>query len=867
MGEVHLAEDLRLGRKVALKFLPPEIAENPELFARFEREARSASALNHPNILVIHDIGHEQDLYFMASEFVDGETLRNRMDRGRLALPETVDIALQLLTALSVAHEAGIIHRDIKPENIMIRPDGFVKILDFGLAKIITSPGAGTSQLTTIGETDPGQIMGTIAYMSPEQARGIPVDARTDIFSAGIVLYEILSGTKPFEGATPADTLALILRMDPDPPAQPANEISETLNWITEKALRKDRDERYQTAKEFLVDLRNIKHKLDIQTAVGQSRRQSNPSVISPEKDTKPWWPRGLFGIFGKDKKEQTQPGILLTKLSQVTFADAVEQYPDFAPDGNRIVFCREVAGIRKLFSRDLTSGDETQLTRGDHDDIQPAWSPTSPVILFVRSTQRHSKLEPWDVFTAHDSGDLWSYNLQTGKETKILETAFNPAFSSDGKQVAFDASWAGPRRIWTADQNGRNPQQITSDVSEEVTHIRPRWSPDSKSIVFQNIERTKFDIRVVDIASRTMRWLTDDLFQDLNPVWSPFGTYIYFTSHRSGGLNLWRIPVKTNGQIAGPLQQLTAGAGQDVELTISRDGKRIAFSILKQNADIWRLPLHPETGNPSGSPEQLIATTREDSRGSWSPDGTQIAFNSDRGGQMNIWVFSFQDGSTRQLTKGPGGDFQPTWSPDGKWLTFFSSRSGTPDIWTVEIATGHLRQLTVNDAIHINPFYSPDGKFIAYHSDEGGRSEVWVMNADGSEARQLSTIGCGGHFLRWSTDGNSIIFRCPYVDPPALYSVGLNGEEAVRFADVAGGSHISFSPDRSMIMDVVAHKTLWISPVNNNGPQKIFEFDHPSMRIDYPVWSPDGKWLLFDLFKPQGGDIWLMEPQNQESF
>src|SRR5262249_1023338 len=149
---------------------------------------------------------------------------------------------------------------------------------------------------------------------------------------------------------------------------------------------------------------------------------------------------------------------------------------------------------IRKLFSRDLTSGEEMQLTKGDHDDIQPAWSPSGSVILFVRSAQSHSKLEPWDVFSAHDSGDLWSYNLQTGKETKIVEAAFNPAFSPDGKQVAFDASWAGPRRIWTTDQNGRNPQQITSDVSEEVTHIRPRWSPDSKSIVFQNIERTKFD-------------------------------------------------------------------------------------------------------------------------------------------------------------------------------------------------------------------------------------------------------------------------------------------------------------------------------------------------------------------------------------
>jgi TolB protein len=261
------------------------------------------------------------------------------------------------------------------------------------------------------------------------------------------------------------------------------------------------------------------------------------------------------------------------------------------------------------------------------------------------------------------------------------------------------------------------------------------------------------------------------------------------------------------------------------------------------------------------GNPEEVLASTREDSRGSWSPDGAQIAFNSDRSGDMNIYIHSLLEGASRQITTGPGGDFQPQWSPDGKQLVFFSSRAGNADIWLVDLVNNSLKQLTSDAALEINPFFSPDGADIVFQSDRSGRLEVWVMNSDGSHQRQLSRIGVMGHFLRWSHDGENVIFRCPCGGKPQTYQVSLQGGEPVPLnSEIAGGSHTSFSPNYSLIMDVVGHKTLWVSPATTGKPVKVFEFPDGESRIDYPVWSPDGKWVLFDRFRPQGGDVWAIE-------
>ena len=548
-----------------------------------------------------------------------------------------------------------------------------------------------------------------------------------------------------------------------------------------------------------------------------------------------------------------------LPRLSQITFNESIEEYPAWLPNSSEIVFSRETNGLRKIFRKNVSTTEESQISNGEFDDIQPACSPDGQSVLFVRARQPRTKLEPGDVFGVFLGADIWSLDLTTGKQTKLIQNAFNPDYSADGKRIAFDASWVGPRRIWVVDAQGHNPQQISSDNSEAVTHVRPRWSPDGTKIVFQNIERTKFDVRMLDVTSGRSSWVTNDAVQDLNPVWSASGDYVYFSSYRGGGINIWRVRVAADGTPARLPQQLTIGAGQDVEIAVSRDGKRLAFSILRQNADVWKLPVDSNTGLPTGAPQEVITTPREDSRGAWSPDGSMIGFNSDRTGEMNIWLYSIADRTSRQLTKGPGGDYQANWSPDGKRIAFFSSRSGTADIWSVEVATGELKPLTASASIDVNPFYSPDGSLIAFNSDASGRPEVWVMNADGTGAHQLTDVGVMGHFLRWTPAGDSVIFRCPGHGTAQTMKAPVDGRPPTVLCEVAGGSHMSLSPDHSRVMDVINHKVLWVSPMSGK-PEKVFEFDDPDVRIDYPVWSPDGKWVLFDRFRPQGGDVWLME-------
>jgi Tol biopolymer transport system component len=822
MGEVYRARDTRLERDVAIKLVSDALAKDPEHMARFEREARVLASLNHPNIAAIYGIEEREGVRFLVLEFVEGQGLDEVIAAGPLPLPDALDLAGQIAEALAAAHEKGVVHRDLKPSNVRLAARGRAKVLDFGLARDLAEGSGDSSAATTspAGRTTAGTILGTPAYMSPEQARGKSVDARTDLWSFGCVVYEMLTGRRTFGGETISDCIAAILHEEPDwaalPPSTPA-----AVRRLLRRCLEKDMERRLRSAADARIELER------------QPRRQRSPRAAAPAPRRAP-------------------------KLSPLTFARSLEESPVFAPDGESIAFAADADGVRKIFGRRLDGGGETVLTSGACDDIQPCWSPDGNALAFVRAREPRRKLEPGDVFGEYTGADVWVLDRQSGRETKLIENAYNPSFSPDGRHIAVDTPRAGPRRIWIVDAQGHNPQQLTTDVSEAIAHVRPRWSPDGRRIVFQNMERTRFDVRVVDLKSRSLVWVTQDAFQDLQPVWSPSGRFIYFSSYRSGGLNLWRIAVSSGGKPRGAPQQLTTGAGQDVEPALSADGGRLLFTIRRQNADLWMLPVEAATGRPVGDPREAVATNREDSRGAWSPDGGRVAFNSDRTGTMNIWIWNGKDGSTRPITSGPGGDYQASWSPDGRTLVFFSSRSGAPNIWSADLGSGALRALTDSESLDINPFFSPDGLSIAFQSDRSGRLEVWAMATDGKNARPLTSVGVGGHSLRWTPDGRGIVFRCPSAARSMV--VPLDGGEPRSLPEVAGGAHMSFSPDGSRIMDVVAHKTLWVSPLTGGSPEQVFEFEDSDVRIDYPVWSPDGKWILFDRFRPQGGDIWSIE-------
>jgi Tol biopolymer transport system component len=815
MGEVYRARDPRLERDVAIKVLPESSSRDRNAIARLQLEARTASALNHPHILTIYDIGaidSHPPRDYIAMEFIEGTTLRERLAHSA-GFDEVGDSLIQVAEGLAKAHEANIVHRDLKPENIMITADGYAKILDFGLAKLSVA-GDDDTGAATAAASQPGGVVGTIGYMAPEQVQGLAVDARSDIFSFGCILYEAAAGRRAFTGATTLETLHHIVFDEPPPLRTNERKIAPELQRIISRCLAKDPARRYPAMRELLDDLRRFR------------RRGTEPAARA------------------------------LPRLTQLTFDRAVEQFPAISPDGTRVVFSREIGKVRNLILTSIDGGGEEPITTGPMDDIQPAWSPDGGSLLFVRARESESRIEPSDVFGRYVGGDIWRLDLATRKATQLITDAANPSFSPDGHRIAFDASRNGPWRIWIADERGRNPEQLTTDTTDAVHHVRPRWSPDARHVVFQNLEGPKFDLRVVDVETKRMRHVTDDYTMDVNPTWSPDGEWIYFSSYRSGGINVWRVPVDSEGAPLGPMEQVTAGPGHDVDVDV---GHRVVLAILKQNADLWRLPVNPRTGESIGPPEPVVATTRENSRGAWSPDGQLIAFSSDRGGEMNLWLLSVNDGKTRPLTHGPGGDFQPNWSPDGRAIAFFSGRGGNLDVWRFDLDASEPVRLTDGVGININPFFSPDGKRIAFMSDRDGRLEVWMMTADGTDVYQLTTVGVIGHFLRWSHDGSRIFFRCPTGAKPRTMTVTAAGGDPESIAEIVGGAHMSFSPDQSLIMDVVAHRTLWVSPLNGDPPRRVFEFDDPESRIDYPVWSPDGQWVMFDRFAPKGGNIWMV--------
>ena len=720
MGVVYKAEDTRLHRFVALKFLPENVATrsaNPRPLP-----ARSPGRLRPQSPQHLHHLRHRRER-------------RPRLHRhGISRRPDAQAHHQRIARSSSINFSTS----PSKSPTLSTPPTPRASSTATSSPPIFSSPAAATPKFSTSAspnksprskaqatsatrsppmDGDPRQLTSPrhhsrhrrlhVARTSPRQRTRRP--HRSLLFRRR-PLRNGHRASLPFRGETTADIFNAILNQAPVPPAQLNRALPPRFGEIIGKALEKSRELRYQSAAEINADLKQLHREL------GGGTTSRIPVEAQPQSgsQTKLWaavaavllvLAAGYFFRNSFSGKPANAP--FAPKLVQLTTTEGLHEFPAWAPDGKRIAYSREVNGFKKIFVKPL-QGDPQQLTTGDQDDIQPAWTPDAQSILFVRSTQPGGKLQPGDVFGQYDAGDVWVKNLASGKEEKFLEKGFNPSYSADGKSIAVDASWAGPRRIWMVDAQGHNPQQITSESSEAVDHVQPRWSPDGKNIVFQNIEHTKFSIKVVNLATRKITSFTDGRFQDLNPVWSHSGKQIYFSSPRGGGLNIWRMEVSPSGEPVGSPQQVTMGSGQDVQLAMSPSGEQLAFAILRQNADLWRLPVSPQTGLPTGNPEELVASTREDSRGAWSPDSTQIAFNSDRNGDMNLYLYSLQNQSYHQLTKGPGGDFQPQWSPDGKRLVFFSSRAGNTDIWSLDIATGALQQLTSDRSLDINPFFSP---------------------------------------------------------------------------------------------------------------------------------------------------------------
>jgi serine/threonine protein kinase len=734
MGVVYAAEDTRLGRPVALKFLAPELVRDPAAKARLLMEARAASALDHANLCTILDVGESEDgLLFLAMPRYDGESLQRRIARGPLPVEEALDIAVQAARGLAKAHEHGIIHRDVKPGNLFVTRDGVVKILDFGIAKL--------SEET--GHTRLGAILGTPSYMAPEQTRGETVDARADVWSLGVVLYEMLAGRRPFAGGSGAAVVHAVLQGTPEPLAHLRPEVPAELDRIISRMLAKDPGERPADAAEALADLRS---------APGLP----NAGSVSPSTSRRPrrwlaWAALGAVALVASitvGLLDWRRGGAAATLL-QLTDLQGRETSPSLSPDGTFFVYSKVIDGNSDLFLQRVAGGKPINLTAGSSaHDSQPAFSPDGQQIAF------RSDREGGGIFLMGATGE---------SVKRLTDFGFNPAWSPDGGEIAVATEGAFDPR-----SRSSLSQIVRIDVATEAQRplavqdgVQPAWSPHGLRIAFWGLAQpgNRRAIWTVSVDGGSPVTVVDDAFYNWSPVWSPDGRFLYFASNRSGSMNLWRVAVdERTGRVLSAPQPITTSSEWSALPSLSRDGQRLIYATDSSRSFVEMVPFNPKTAQVDGPPALAYQGARAIFSCDVSPDGAWLALWASSPVE-DLLLVRPDGGDLRKLTNDPARDRTPYWSPDGSRILFASNRSGKYEAWTIRPDGSGLTQIThLPDQPVFYPFWSPDGKQIGFYYFSRGTALLNLLRPQ-SRPRVLPPIE-GGHIFSgsaWSRDGGSL--------------------------------------------------------------------------------------------------------------
>ncbi len=867
MGEVYLAEDRRLGRKVALKLLRKEFTRDAERARRFEQEARAASSLNHPNIVTIHEIGQVDSTHYIVTEFVEGETLRQQMTESMLGIDAALDVAAQVASALAAAHAAGIVHRDIKPENVMVRPDGLVKVLDFGLAKL-TEPSRATVETNAPASnqslTEPGQVMGTPHYMSPEQARGAGVDSRSDIFSFGVMLYELVSGRRPFEGGTTSDVIAAILQNEPPPLTADWPETPRELERIVNKALRKERDERYQGVKDLLLDLKSLRQ----ESNSGASLAAADHRMKRPRLLTSPLMLAlaalvillvvvgGLVGWYFR--RESTPP---VWRPVPLTSYPGLELNPALSPDGNQVAFSwnGEKQDNFDIYIKLIGSGSPLQLTKDPAEDISPAWSPDGRTLAFLRRLGGGRK-------------ELLLIPALGGHERKLAETLIVDLDNSHLPALAWspDGRW-----LAVSHREGEDPAEglfLVSALTGEKRRLTrppslrgdfmPAFSPDGRTLAFSRLTgySTREEVYLLSLsgdfkpAGEAQRLKTDVRWAR-HPVWTRDGRHILYISETNPNLPEQRELRMTAVSGSGSSERVTLPEGNISELSL---GRHLVYTQGAFQNDIWRAEIPPPGGQAS-QPQLLISSTRRDAMPRYSPDGKKIAFSSTRSGSQEIWISDADGSNPVQLTSFGGPLVGPSnWSPDGERLVFHARPEGQADLFTIPATGGAPKRLTMDPSDDSAPSYSHDGRRIYFASARSGQFEVWKMPAEGGDATRI-TSGGGGMPIE-SPDGKTLYYE-HIVREKGIWKVPVQGGEAVQVTSAYKG----------MFSYAVAADGIFYVPAADSPHQGLIQFlsfstgqSRPVVVSDRPIGqpniSPDRRFLVFSQPAQRGSDLMLIE-------
>jgi eukaryotic-like serine/threonine-protein kinase len=857
MGVVYKAEDTNLGRPVALKFLPDHLAKDSAAVERFRREARAASALNHPGICTIHDVGNEGGRYYIAMELLEGQTLREAISRGPLELQRALDIAIQIAEGLDASHRKGIFHRDIKPANLFLTTAGQTKILDFGIAKMAynTANRAPTAVSTEL--TSSNAVLGTLDYMSPEQVLGKPLDARTDIFSLGVVLYEMTTGKRPFTGETSGAIQDSILHKKPLTLGRLNPEFPPELDQVVSKALEKDPDLRYQSVAELRTDLRRLRRdSTSVEQVDVREQNKRKPRVYFWAGTTALLAAVVLLGLYLRTRSANA-PAENVNVVPLTSYPGA-EQFPTFSPDGNEVAFAwtgGEYGLDFDLYRKQVGSEKAVRLTTTHASTaLAPAWSPDGRYIAYIR--------------VGPDYSGLYLVPALGGPERKLSDVSgdvYNTPFlswSPDSRWLAFpghdnsrsSAVLAGTR-IYLLNVETLDRRVLAYPSSTCIEALGPAFSPAGDQIASYCAD----DFGVGGIYIQSVHGVVVRKFQRLDGefgglTWTSDGKFLVYSLNRF----LWRVAV-----MGGHPQKLQFGQNATAP-AVARVGARLAYA--QQNSwrnqlNIWRLDLSAPD-KAKNVPVKVISSSRGQEEPRISPDAKRIAFLSARSGNSEIWVADSDGSNLIQLTSFGGPTTgTPRWSPDSRRIVFDSRASGHVQLYLVDADGGPAQRVQTGTPDASMPFWSHDGRWIYFLVSEN-KKRIWKVAAEGGAAIQLT--GDGGDVPQESFDGSRVFYETNF----RLRSVSINGGDEQEYREIGTTPGLWFidrwTPGPNGIYFLDSSKTPATLNLLNLRTRKISHVSDISGRLtDWgsgPSLSAEGHTLVFATADGMEGDLMLVE-------
>jgi eukaryotic-like serine/threonine-protein kinase len=843
MGEVYRARDRRLERDVAIKVLPACLGKDPVAMLRFEREAQAIAALSHPNVVAIHDVGEHEGGAYVITEFLDGMTLRARLQQGHLTLEQTLGYARQIAAGLEAAHAKGIVHRDIKPENLFVTRQGTVKILDFGLARQTKPPAP--EDATVSLPTPPGSITGTIGYIAPEQVRGLSADARSDIFSFGCVLYEMLRGMPPFRRRTSVETLTAILREDPEPLN---GKVPASIASIVTRCLAKNPESRFNTAADLAFVLEALPDPVSSSRSGEPIARVRRGAVLSVAAVvvlltivTFAW--KSSDSAFSRNSpSEPVAP--LAHVYTHLTSDPGWEAQPSLSPDGRWFVYVSAASGNADIYLRAVGGERAINLTAdSEAHDYQPAFSPDGDRIVF-RSDR--------------DGGGLFVMGGTGEGVRRITDGGFHPSWSADGREVVY--STRGELTLGAVVKGELSAVTVatgrTRRIPTQRDAVQPAWSPNGLRIAFWSGMEGIWTVPAT--AEGEAVRLTD--FLSRNPVWSRDGRHVYFVSGRSGSMNLWRIALdEASGQALGTPQPITVPSPHVADLSHAAAADRLIYSSYTTSRNIDRVAFDPERGMVRGEPMAITTGTREWSSYEPSRDGQWIVGTR----EGDLFVFRPDGSGLRQVVLQGFLPGNASWgSHEARRIAFNGSLTGDrAGIWTVELDGSDL-QLVRAQAMH--PVWSPDGRFVAFHGYSGTTETTGILDVTRPEGpdnpSMLPLLTAGGISFdpwSWSPDGHrlaghSLEFIATGMHPGiVIYTPETKAYEKLTHF----GGRPSWSPHGRWIVFSDQDK-LYVLDFRTRITRELLSLESGSLRS--PTFSGDGEHIYF-LRKNTAGDIWMV--------